>query len=81
MNIAGRQELQEAIRKGVGGIWLELTPEQYAKLLIAQTTLLSDQETPARLHVNVMVSAEGESEGQEGGSAGLQPGETQRHAP
>jgi hypothetical protein len=33
LNIAGRQELQEAIRKGVGGIWLELTPEQYAKLL------------------------------------------------
>ncbi len=32
LNIAGRQELQEAIRKAVGGIWLELTPEQYAKL-------------------------------------------------
>ncbi len=32
LNIAGRQELQEAIRKGVGGIWLEVTPEQYAKL-------------------------------------------------
>ena len=25
LNIAGRQELQEAIRKGVGGIWLELS--------------------------------------------------------
>jgi hypothetical protein len=32
LNIAGRQELQEAIRKRGGGIWLELTPEQYAKL-------------------------------------------------
>lgn len=32
LNITGRQELQEAIRKGVGGIWLELTPEQYEKL-------------------------------------------------
>lgn len=32
LNIAGRQELQEKIRKGNGGIWLELTPEQYAKL-------------------------------------------------
>ena len=32
LKIAVRQELQEAIRKGVGGIWLELTPEQYAKL-------------------------------------------------
>jgi len=25
-------QLQEAIRKKRGGIWLELTPEQYAKL-------------------------------------------------
>jgi hypothetical protein len=33
LNIAGRQELQEKIRKGTGGIWLELAPEQYAKLL------------------------------------------------
>jgi len=33
LNIAGRQELQEKIRKGGGGIWLELTQEQYAKLL------------------------------------------------
>jgi hypothetical protein len=33
LNITGRQELQEKIRKGGGGIWLELTPEQYAKLL------------------------------------------------
>lgn len=33
LNIAGRQELHEKIRKGGGGIWLELTPEQYAKLL------------------------------------------------
>ncbi len=32
LNIAGRQQLQEAIRKGVGGIWLELTREQHAKL-------------------------------------------------
>jgi len=32
LNIAGRQELEEAIRKGVGGIWIDLTPEQYAKL-------------------------------------------------
>ena len=32
LNIAGRLELQEKIRKGTGGVWLELTPEQYAKL-------------------------------------------------
>jgi hypothetical protein len=32
LNIAGRQELEEKIRKGNGGVWLELTPEQYAKL-------------------------------------------------
>ena len=28
----GRQELEAALRKGVGGIWLDLRPEQYAKL-------------------------------------------------
>jgi hypothetical protein len=33
LNISGRQELEEAIRRKRGGIWLELTPEQYAKLL------------------------------------------------
>jgi len=33
LNIAGRQELHEKIRKGNGGVWLELTAEQYAKLL------------------------------------------------
>jgi len=32
LNIAGRQELEAALRKGVGGIWLALTQEQYAKL-------------------------------------------------
>jgi hypothetical protein len=32
LNISGRQELEEAIRRRRGGIWLELTPEQYAKL-------------------------------------------------
>ena len=32
LNIAGRQEIEEALRKGEGGIWLDLTPEQYAKL-------------------------------------------------
>ena len=32
LNIAGRQEIEEALRKGGGGIWLDLTPEQYAKL-------------------------------------------------
>jgi hypothetical protein len=32
LNISGRQELEEKIRKGIGGVWLELTPEQYAKL-------------------------------------------------
>lgn len=32
LNIAGRREIEEAIRKGSGGIWLDLTPEQYAKL-------------------------------------------------
>ena len=32
LNIPGRQELEAALRKGVGGIWLDLTPEQYAQL-------------------------------------------------
>jgi hypothetical protein len=32
LNLSGRQDLQEKIRKGSGGVWLELTPEQYAKL-------------------------------------------------
>jgi hypothetical protein len=32
LNISGRRELEEKIRKGTGGVWLELTPEQYAKL-------------------------------------------------
>ena len=32
LNVAGRQELEAALRKEVGGIWLDLTPEQYAKL-------------------------------------------------
>lgn len=32
LNIAGRRELEGTIRKGSGGIWLELTAEQYAKL-------------------------------------------------
>ena len=32
LNIAGRLEIEEALRKGAGGIWLDLTPEQYAKL-------------------------------------------------
>src|SRR6516162_5856029 len=33
LNISGRQEIEDAIRKKGGGVWLELTPEQYAKLL------------------------------------------------
>ena len=33
LNIAGRQEREEEIRKGEGGTWLELAAEQYAKLL------------------------------------------------
>jgi hypothetical protein len=32
LNISGRQEIEEAIRKKGGGVWLELTPEQYGKL-------------------------------------------------
>ena len=32
LNIAGRKELEAALRKGVGGIWLDLRPDQYAKL-------------------------------------------------
>jgi hypothetical protein len=32
LNISGRQEIEEAIRKKRGGVWLELTAEQYAKL-------------------------------------------------
>jgi hypothetical protein len=29
LNIAGRQELEAALRKGVGGIWLDLRLDQY----------------------------------------------------
>jgi hypothetical protein len=32
LNITGRQELEAVLRKGAGGIWLDLTPAQYAKL-------------------------------------------------
>jgi hypothetical protein len=32
LNISGRREIEEAIRNKGGGVWLELTPEQYAKL-------------------------------------------------
>ena len=32
LNISGRQEIEDAIRKKRGGVWLELTLEQYAKL-------------------------------------------------
>lgn len=32
LNVSGRREIEEALRKRRGGIWLELTPEQYAKL-------------------------------------------------
>lgn len=33
LNISGRQEIEAAIRKKAGGVWLDLSPEQYAKLL------------------------------------------------
>jgi hypothetical protein len=32
LDISGRRELDEVFRKKRGGVWLELTPEQYAKL-------------------------------------------------
>jgi hypothetical protein len=32
LNMCGRQETEDAIRKKRGGVWLELTPDQYAKL-------------------------------------------------
>ena len=32
LNISGRRRLDEVFRKKRGGVWLELTPEQYAKL-------------------------------------------------
>ena len=31
LNISGRQEIEQALRRKRGGIWLELTPEQYQK--------------------------------------------------
>ena len=33
LNIAGRQEIEAAIRKKSGAVWLDLTAEQYEKLL------------------------------------------------
>jgi hypothetical protein len=32
LNISGRQEIEAAIRQKMGGVWLALTLEQYAKL-------------------------------------------------
>jgi hypothetical protein len=32
LNLEGRQALQQAIEKGRGGIWLELSDDQYRKL-------------------------------------------------
>ncbi len=32
LNLEGRQALDSAIANGRGGVWLELTPEQYANL-------------------------------------------------
>ena len=32
MHLEGRQALERAINAGRGGVWLELTEEQYAKL-------------------------------------------------
>ena len=32
MNLEGRQAMEHAIENGRGGIWLELSEEQYAKL-------------------------------------------------
>lgn len=32
LNIAGRREIEDAIRQKKGGVWLDLTAEQYAKL-------------------------------------------------
>ena len=32
LNISGRQEIEAAIRNKSGGVWLDLTAEQYAKL-------------------------------------------------
>ena len=36
LNIAGRQEIEAAIRKKSGAVWLDLTAEQYEKLLGGQ---------------------------------------------
>jgi hypothetical protein len=36
MHLEGRQALERAIRVGSGGVWLELTEEQYQKLKIRQ---------------------------------------------
>lgn len=34
LNLEGRQAIEHAIENGRGAIWLELTPDQYAKLTI-----------------------------------------------
>ena len=33
LNISGRQEIEAAIREKAGAVWLDLTLEQYSKLL------------------------------------------------
>jgi hypothetical protein len=33
MNLEGRQAMEKAVEAGRGGIWLELTEEQYSKLI------------------------------------------------
>ena len=32
MNLEGRQAIEHAIENGRGGVWLELSEEQYARL-------------------------------------------------
>ncbi len=32
MNLEGRQAIEHGIRSGTGGVWLELSDDQYAKL-------------------------------------------------
>jgi len=36
LNLEGRQAIEHAIQNGRGGIWLQLTPEQYEKLRSAE---------------------------------------------
>ena len=60
LNISGRQEIENAIRKKRGGVWLELTPEQYAKLRQPAANLDKITSSFPRHVLRLLVIAQGD---------------------